>query len=109
MPFKAWRFRTDVSSAPPKGFAKTASSIPNAMMTFGPTGDYRISLTPVSGGKTSVTLFDMLGRCVFSKDIGNLTGPVTYTIPENGVPATPFIAKVKDEKGVLLKKELPVR
>ena len=106
---RAWRFRTNVSSASPNGLAKTSRAIPNAMMTFGPTGDYRITLAPASSGKTSVTLTDMLGRCVFSRDFGNLTSPVTFTIPENGVPPSPFITKVQDEKGTYLRKEIPIR
>jgi hypothetical protein len=105
---KAWRFRANVSSASPNGLTKTAA-MPHAMMTFGPTGDYRIRLAPSSGGKTSVSLFDMLGRCVFSRDIGNLTSPVNFTIPENNVPPSPFITKVQNEKGAVLRKEIPVR
>jgi hypothetical protein len=107
--FKAWRFRTNVSSGTPGGLAKTAGSSPQAMMTFGPTGDYRISLAPVSGGKTSVTLTDMLGRRVFSREVGNLTGPVSFTIPDNEVPPTPFVTKAKDERGTVVKKAIPRR
>jgi hypothetical protein len=107
--FKAWRFRTNVSSASPGGLAKSAGSIPHAMMAFGPSGDYRITLAPASGGKTSVTLTDMLGRQVFSREVGNLTSPVTFTIRETGVPPTPFVAKVRNEKGTVAKREIPVR
>jgi len=107
--YKYWRFRTNVSSASPNALSKTAGSFPHAMMTYGPTGDYRITLAPVGGGKTSVQLFDMLGRNIFSKNIDNITSPMSFTIPENNLPQSPFIAKVKDEKGVSIKREIPVR
>jgi hypothetical protein len=107
--YKYWRFRTNVSSSSPNALSKTAGSFPHAMMAYGPTGDYRIRLAPAGGGKTSVQLFDMLGRNVFSKNIDNITSPVTFTIPENNVPQSPFIAKVKDEKGVSIKREIPVK
>jgi hypothetical protein len=107
--YKAWRFRTNVSSSSPNALSKTASSFPHAMMTYGPTGDYRITLAPAGGGKTSVQLFDMLGRNIFSKNIDNITSPMSFTISENNVPQSPFIAKVKDERGVSMKREIPVR
>jgi hypothetical protein len=52
---------------------------------------------------------DMLGRRIFPKDIGNVLSPVTFTIPENGVPPSPFVTKVQDEKGTVLRKEIPIK
>jgi hypothetical protein len=106
---KAWRFRTNVSVASPNTLAKSASAIPHAMMTYGPTGDYRVTIAPTGGGKTSVQVFDMLGRTVFSKNIDNIISPVSFTIPERGLPQSPFIAKVKDEKGMVVKREIPIK
>jgi hypothetical protein len=106
---KAWRFRTDVSSSLPNGLAKSAGAFPHAMMTFGPAGDYQIKLAPGSGGKTSVTLTDMLGRRIFSRNVGNVTSPMTFTVPGIEVPPSPFVTKVQDERGTVRKKEIPKR
>ena len=108
--FKAWRFRTDITSAAPPALAKSTSSHgPLPMMTFGPAGDYRVSLQPAGGGKTSLQMFDLLGRCIFTKTIDDLTRPVSFTVPAGNVPRTPFVARVRDENGASMQREIPVR
>jgi hypothetical protein len=109
MQIKAWRFRSAVSVASPGPLAKTAAGASRAMMTFGMNGDYQIRLAPADGGKTSVKVFDMLGRNIFTKYIDEVRSPVTLTIPESGLPHTPFIAKVQDEMGVTVKREVPIK
>jgi hypothetical protein len=79
------------------------------MIMFGPSNDYQITLQPTGGGKTSVQLFDMLGRLVFEKRIDDLTKPVSFSIPADQTSRTPFITKVQDQNGATLKKEIPVR
>jgi hypothetical protein len=80
------------------------------MMTFGAsTGEYRVSLQPAGGGKTSMQLFDMIGRTIFTKIIDDITRPVTFTVPQDNVPRTPFIAKFQDENGLTVQKKIPVR
>jgi hypothetical protein len=106
---KAWRFRSNINSGSHNNLSKVSGVYPKIMTAYGPQGDYCIRFAPSSGGKTSITLFDMLGRCVFSKDIGSVNAPMTITIPENGIPPSPFVAKVRNENGTVLRKELPVR
>jgi hypothetical protein len=106
---KAWRFRTNISSVAPNSLGKTAALAPHAMMTFGMNGDYRIKLAPAQGGKMSVRLFDMLGRTVFTRYIDRITAPVTLTISEGDVPPGPFITKVQDKNGAMVKREIPVK
>ncbi len=79
------------------------------MMTFGTSGDYRISLQPAGGGKTTVQLFDLLGRLIFAKTIDEITRLTSFTIPESGMPRTPFVAKVRDGNGTAVRREVPVR
>jgi len=106
--YKFWRFRTNLAQSSAPNLAKK-SNAPLPMMVFGAGGNYNISLQPAGAGKTSVQLFDFLGRVVFDKTIDNITKPVTYTIPEKSLPQTPFIAKVKNGDVTAVKKEIPVR
>jgi len=107
-PHKVWRFRTNLAQSSAPQLAKK-SNAPLPMMVFGAGGNYNISLQPAGAGKTSVQLFDFLGRVVFDKTIENITKPVTYTIPEKSLPQTPFVAKVKNGDVTAVKKEIPVR
>ncbi len=105
-----WRCRTDLlADAAPRALSKSAASGPLLMTAFMPAGGYRISFAPSAGGKTTVQLFDMLGKLVFSKNVGEITRPVSFTVPEAGMPQTPFIAKFANEKGTVVRKEIPVR
>lgn len=107
--YKFWRFRTNITSASSPALAKSVASGPLPMMTFGAAGDYRISFEPSGGGRTTVQLFDMLGKQVFVKTIDEITRPVSFTISESDMPRTPFIAKVRDGKGSTVRREIPVR
>jgi len=105
---KAWRFRTNIASAYP--LAKSQATSPGLMTIYGQdNGNYRVTLSPSSGNQVNFQMFDLLGRCIFSKQINNITSTQTFTIPESNVPNTPFIAKVKDKKEVVYKKQIPVR
>ena len=107
---KIWRFRTNVSSASSPALSKSAASGKMSFMAYGPTaGNYRVRLEPSGNGATSMQLIDMLGRCVFSRQFGNITEPLTFTIPENSMPRTPFVARVQDGKESYVKREIPVR
>lgn len=106
---KSWRFRTNITSTSEPSLKKTASSSPPLMMTYGMSnGSYRVTLLPSTGGQTTMQLFDLVGRLLFTKQLDCVTSPVTFTIPEKNIPASPFIAKVKNKDGVLYKKEIPV-
>lgn len=83
---KVWRFRTSITSSAPPSLSKTTTSPLHPIMTYGPSGNYRISLEPSGGGTTTLQLFDMLGRCVFARQIDNITKPVSFTVPEDHVP-----------------------
>ncbi len=54
-------------------------------------------------------LFDLVGRCIFSKQIDNISQHVSFTIPESNLPQTPFIAKVSNSNGSVVKKEIIVK
>lgn len=108
-PYKLYRFRTNISPTRPQTLSKKAAG-PNTMMFFGPSaGDYRISLLPSGGGKTSVQLFDMVGRQVFESQVDDITRPFSITIPAEQTSRTPFITRVRDKNGSVVKKEIPVR
>jgi hypothetical protein len=108
-PYKLYRFRTNISPTKPQSLSKKAAG-PNTMMFFGPSaGDYRISLLPSGGGKTSVQLFDMMGRQVFESQVDDITRPFSITIPAEQTSRTPFITRVRDKNGSVVKKEIPVR
>ncbi|MBN1600601.1 MAG: hypothetical protein JW915_03280 [Chitinispirillaceae bacterium] len=107
--YKLYRFRTNISPTKPYSLSKKAAG-PNTMMFFGASaGDYRISLLPSGGGKTSVQLFDMMGRQVFESQVDNITRPFSITIPAEQTSRTPFITRVRDKNGSVVKKEIPVR
>jgi hypothetical protein len=80
------------------------------MTIYDPTNDnLRIKLIPSGSNQTTVQLFDLMGRCLFSKQVGKLTSPVTFTVPEGNVHQSPFITRVENDDGAYLKKRLPVR
>jgi hypothetical protein len=108
--YDSWRFRTNLSSESPKSLAKTKSIQSSPMQIYGLSGgDYRVTLSPSSGNQINFQMFDLLGRCVFDKQIQNLTSPVSFTVPEENVPNSPFIAKVNDGNGSVVKKQIPVK
>jgi hypothetical protein len=72
-------------------------------------GSYRVTLEPTSGGKTQMQLFDLVGRCIFSKQIDDISRSVLFTIPESSLPQTPFITKVSNSNGSIVKKEIIVK
>ncbi|HEX2956890.1 MAG TPA: hypothetical protein VHO70_08655 [Chitinispirillaceae bacterium] len=108
--YDSWRFRTNISAESPKSLAKTKSIQQSPMQIYGLSGgDYRVTLSPSSGNQINFQMFDLLGRCVFDKQIGNLNRPVTFTVPEENVPNSPFIAKVNDGNNSVVKKQIPVK
>jgi hypothetical protein len=108
--YDTWRFRTNIASQSPKSLSKTKSTQQSFMQIYGLSdGNYKVSLTPSSGNQVHFQMFDLMGRCVFSKQIENLTKPVSFTVPEGSVPNSPFIAKVKDGNETLYKKQIPVK
>jgi hypothetical protein len=107
---KSWRFRTNINPSGGSLLKKSASTTAPMMMTYGmPDGGYRVTLAPSSGGTTQMQMFDLAGRCLFSKQIENVTRPVSFIVPENNVPQTPFITKVSNSSGAAVKKELIVK
>ena len=104
--FKVWKFRSNISPAS-HPLSKT-SSTPGPIMAYMPSGDFRVSLQPVSSG-TSLQIFDMLGRQVFSKNIHNIREPTSFIIPSYSMPNTPFVARVNNDNGSFVKKGVPVR
>jgi hypothetical protein len=107
--YKSWRFRSNIASVQFSPLSKRSSTFPQPMMTFGQAGNFQISLKPIGGGRTSVQLFDCIGRLIYEKAIDQITGPTTINVPEISVPKTPFIAKVRDENGNTARKLIPVR
>jgi hypothetical protein len=107
---KSWKFRTNINQSGGSLSKKSASTAAPVMMTYGmPDGRYRVTLAPSSGGTTQMQMFDLAGRCLFSKQIENITQPVSFIVPDNNVPQTPFITKVSNGSGVTVKKELLVK
>jgi hypothetical protein len=105
-----WRFRTNISINTPKSLSKTKAAQTSFMYIQGLSdGNYKVSLSPSSNNQVQFQMFDLMGRCIFSKQLENLKSPVTFTIPESNVPNSPFIAKVKDGNETLYKKQIPVR
>jgi hypothetical protein len=108
--YDTWRFRTNISSESPKTLSKTKSIQSSPMQIYGlPGGDYRVTLSPSSGNQINFQMFDLLGRCVFDKQIENLNRSVSFTVPEGNVPNSPFIAKVNDGNNTVVKKQIPVK
>jgi hypothetical protein len=108
--YEGWRFRTNLSTDTPKSLSKTKATQSSFMQIYGLSdGNYKVSLTPTMGNQVQFQMFDLMGRCVFSKQLENLKSPVTFTIPESNVPNSPFIAKVKDGNETLYKKQIPVK
>lgn len=105
---KTWRFRTDVGSTA-QPLAKSSAGGIGPMMDLTPSGNFRVALQPVSGGKTTVQIFDMLGREIFHQTIPNVKSPTSFMIPSSDIPHSPFIAKVNNGNGTFVKKEIPVR
>lgn len=108
--YDIWRFRTNISTTTSKSLSKTRAAKPSFMQIYGLSdGNYKVSLIPSSGNQVQFQMFDLMGRCIFSKQLENLKAPVTFTIPESNVPNSPFIAKVKDGNETLYKKQIPLR
>jgi hypothetical protein len=104
---KAWRFRTDASSAASQLAKK--SSTPGSIMSLMPSGDFRVSLQPTANGEASIQIFDMLGKQIFSQTVQNINSPKSFIVPSSGIPRSPFIAKVKSGEETFTKKEIPIR
>jgi hypothetical protein len=104
--FKVWKFRSNISSTS-QPLSKTTSS-PGPLMTYLPSGDFRVSLQPVTGG-TSIQFFDMLGRQIFQKSIQNMREPTSFIIPSYSMPNSPFVAKVNNSNGSFVKKAIPAQ
>jgi len=106
---KTWRFRTDFASSGSPQMAKKAYSVP-LMQIYGLSNDaYRVTLTPESGNRLHFQIFDLLGRCTYSRTIGNISEPASFILSKEEVPETPFIAKTSNGKSATAKKVIPVR
>ena len=108
---KTWRVRTNVSNvASSPGISKSISGSRGLMRFYGfDDGQYKVNLSPVVGNSAVFQVYDLLGRCVMTKEIEDISAPVTFTIPRNITPNTPFIAKAKGSNGSELKKGVPVK
>jgi hypothetical protein len=104
--YKVWKFRSNIAPAS-HPLSKTTAS-PGPMMAYLPSGDLRVSLQPVSIG-TSIQIFDMLGRQIFQKSIQNIRERTSFIIPSTSMPNSPFVAKVNNNNGTFVKKEIPIR
>jgi hypothetical protein len=106
--YKTWRFRTDAAMFT-QSLAKTVNTTTAPMMSLMPTGDFRVALQPTTNGETSIQIFDMLGKQIFSQTIQNINSPKSFIVPSSGIPRSPFIAKVKSGDETFTKKEIPIR
>jgi hypothetical protein len=107
---KTWRFRTNITTSLSQGgLAKRTTGQPNQIMYFGVAGDLRVNLQPVGGGKTSIQLFDMLGKQVYSKTIENITQPISFIISSDQVPHSPFISNIENEHYAFQRKMILAR
>jgi hypothetical protein len=107
---KSWRFRTNIMNTSAPSLAKTKVVQTSPMQVFGLSGgDYRVTLSPTNGNQINFQMFDLMGRCLLTKQIDNITSPVSFIIPENSVPKSPFITKVNDGNQSFYKKQIPVR
>lgn len=104
--WKTWKLRSNISYTS-RPLSKKSSPTIGPMMTYMPSGDFRVSLQPVAGG-TSVQIFDMLGRQIFRKDVRNIREPASFIIPSSSLPHSPFVARVNNTNGSYVKKETPV-
>lgn len=85
------------------------AAAPLPMMMFGASGNFQINLQPAGGGKTSVQLYDFLGRLLYAKTIDDISVPTRINIPERNVPKTTFAVKIKDDKRSTVQTAFPVR
>ena len=107
--YKVWRFRTNVTSSVPQNLSKASSArLQRPIITYCSSGNYRVSLKPVSGGKTSVQICDLMGRLTFSKVFDELKETTTFTVPTGNVPQTPFITRATNENGQSVQATLPL-
>lgn len=107
--FKAWRFRENITSSSFSNLSKKNTLGQKAIMTFEYSGDLKVSLNPLGGGKTSLEIFDMMGRRSYQKVFNAITSKTTFTVKELHVPKSPFIAKTTDENGSVVEKKLRVK
>jgi len=104
---KTWRLRTGISLTQP--LAKSAVSASPATIFMPPSSSsMRVSLSPSSSG-TSIEMFDMLGKLVFSKNMSAIKSPTTFTIPTSGLPRSPIISKIENSNGRFIEKILPIK
>lgn len=94
---KAWRFRTNVFSSSSMPVSRTKPvSFQQIQIRQMIGGNYRVSIQNVSDDVVNFQMVNLLGKLVFSKKVNNSSSVVTFIIPEKGIPAGPFIAKVND-------------
>ena len=107
---KAWQLRTGItSSSPQEGLYKKNGTSPQMpMITYGPSGSYRVSLQPAGGGKTAVQVFDLMGRLTFSKVFEDINKKTTFTIPAENVPQSPFVTQTTDNNGQTSRTTVPI-
>jgi hypothetical protein len=104
---KTWRFRTNVGSTS-QPLAKSSASAIGPIMDLTPSGNFRVALQPAGIRKTTVQIFDMLGREIFNQTIPEVKSPTSFMIPSSDIPRSAFFAKVNNGNGTFVKKEIPV-
>jgi hypothetical protein len=58
---------------------------------------------------SSIQIFDFLSRQILSKNIQNIREPASFIIPSSGIPNTPFISRVQNNNGSLVKRSIPIK
>ena len=105
-----YRFHPSISSTNP-GLSKSAfsSKVPVPVFSTGYAGDIKIKLAQSPAGATTVSVFNLLGRQLFSQTVPNLKKDITFTIPSQSVPGSPIIGRVQNVHGQSTAKTIPVR
>jgi hypothetical protein len=106
-----YRFHPAIPSVNSTLLKKSSAStgLLQPLFSFNPAGDYTLKLNRSSGGATNVSLLNLLGQQIFSKNIPNLDNEVTITLPSGTVIPQTMITKVQNSNGTLFAKTMPMR
>ena len=107
--FKAWQIRTNVTSSSPQSLSKNKNQSQRPIITYGPSGSYRVTFQPVAGGKTSIEIFDLMGRLTFSRVFDKKNQTTTCIVPAESVPQSPFITRTSNRNCQKTQAVIPVR
>ncbi len=107
--YKVWVFRTNIGAVLP-GAAKQRAGVAAPSYSIAPSGALRVNFQPLGNGKTSIQLFDMVGRTVYAGIVPTTAGaPSSFTIPAANVPVSPFVAKISSGGAAVSEKIIPMR